>query len=73
MSLIHFEAKMYIFLKYFLNFFEILLRLDGGVKKACPATSCGPCRLFFYRSKVELHIEKYKSLLAFWVAVKLLI
>ena len=35
--------KLFIFERYFIPFFEIFICLDGRAKKACPATSCGPC------------------------------
>ena len=38
-----FEAKTYIFQKYFMTYLKIFIRLDGRAKKACPATLCGPC------------------------------
>ena len=37
-TVITFEAKLYIFQKYFMTFFKIFIRLDGRAKKACPAT-----------------------------------
>ena len=38
MLLITFTAKLHIFQRYFIQFFEILIRLDRRAKKACPAT-----------------------------------